>query len=72
MNKAVRWIEHQGKKILLNDYTGLKGEQYLAAIEATRQEKLKLPVGTYHRALTIISGTAVSAETTAKGQEVAI
>lgn len=70
MSGAVGWIEYKGKKILLSDYAGLKGEEFLAAIDATRKELMKLPVGAYHRTLTVITDTDMSPASAAKGQAI--
>lgn len=68
MSQAVYWIQYKGKKILVNDYSGLKGEELLTALEATRKETLRMPIGSYRREVTILTDTSMTPESAAKGR----
>ena len=41
MSERVNWIEHKGKKILFNNYQGLKGDEYTQTIKESEKEFLK-------------------------------
>ncbi len=68
MSQAVYWIQYKGKKILVNDYSGLKGEELLTALEATHKETLRLPIGSHRREVTILTDTSMTPESAAKGR----
>ncbi len=69
MSKHIQWITHKGQNILFNDYTGLKGEEYLEAIEETKQELLRHPKGSTILTLTDVSNSVASPDTTKKARE---
>ena len=69
MSKYVQWIEHKGKKILFNNYSGLEGEEYLRAIDETKQELLKQPVGSRVLTLTDTSNSRATVATKDKAKE---
>ncbi len=68
MGKYVQWIEHKGKKILFSNYSGLEGEEYLRAIDETKQELLKQAVGSRVLTLTDTSNSHASTATKDKAK----
>lgn len=70
MSKSVQWIEYKGKRILFNNFAGLAGAEYMAAVEASQQELQKLPDGTHYLSLTDTTHVTLTAEMSAKGREV--
>ncbi len=69
MSKYVQWIEHKGKKILFSNYSGLEGEEYLRAIDETKQELLKQPAGSRVLTLTDTSNSHATVATKDKAKE---
>ena len=41
MSDRVQWIEHKGKKILFNDYSGLRGSAFTQVVEETEKAILE-------------------------------
>ena len=69
MSERIRWITHKGKRILFSDYSGLKGEEYIAAIEALKQELVRQPAGSIVLTLNDVTGSVASHPVVKKGQE---
>jgi phosphohistidine swiveling domain-containing protein len=69
MSTYVQWIEHQGKNILFSNYSGLGGEEYERAIDETKQELLKQPVGSRVLTLTDTSDSHATEATRDKAKE---
>lgn len=40
MSERIKWIDHKGKKILFNNYQGLKGDEYTQTIKESEKESL--------------------------------
>jgi hypothetical protein len=40
MSDRIKWIEYRGKKILYNDYTGLRGDEFTRIIKQSEAEVL--------------------------------
>jgi len=40
MSERVRWITHEGKRILYNDYQGLSGDEFVEVIRQSEQAVL--------------------------------
>ena len=70
MSKYVQWIEHKGKKIMFCNFAGLAGDEYMEAMEATQQEVLKLPEGSFYLCLMNVLNVRMTPEMTNKGREI--
>jgi hypothetical protein len=54
----VRFIDHQGRRVVLLDYTGVRGAaQWNAAVDATRDAITRLPADRSAFSLTDVTGT---------------
>jgi hypothetical protein len=69
MNKHVQWIVYKGKKILFIDCVGLKADEIVNVLEASKQEVQKLPDGSHYLSLTDNTNAVMSPEVSAKGRE---
>ena len=48
MSERVQWIDHKGKKILFNNYQGLKGDEYTQIIKESEKESINSGVKTVY------------------------
>lgn len=69
MSKHIQWIEHKGKRILHSDFSGLKGEEYVRAIDECYREILRQPADSIVLSLTDTSNSLSSSDTTAESKD---
>ncbi|MCP4540377.1 MAG: hypothetical protein GY832_24835 [Chloroflexi bacterium] len=69
MDKQIQWITYKEKRVLFNNYAGLRGDDYIAAIEETKQELLRHPKGSVILTLTDVSDSVASPDTSKKAKE---
>lgn len=62
MHAYAKVIHSSGQDILLIDFSGLKGEKFLQAVEAVKQFILGLPGDKHLPSITDLSGAKVSSE----------
>ena len=70
MSDRVRWIEYKGARILVADYSGLSGAEYLSAIDGFKAQLLRQPRGSVVT-LTDVTGSVVTEEVKDKLKELA-
>jgi len=72
MSVRVQWIEHQGKKILYCNYTGIRDEdEYVQAIADTETEVLKQAPGTVILMLIDATGSRITSKMTERARALA-
>ena len=72
MSERVQWITHKGKRILFSDYSGLAGDEYIAALEATEREIIQHPAGSTLLTLVDLTDSTVSSAAVKRGQELEV
>jgi hypothetical protein len=70
VSDRVRWIEYKGARILVADYSGLSGAEYLSAIDGFKAQLLRQPPGSVVT-LTDVTGSVVTEEIKDKLKELA-
>ena len=72
MSNRVKWIEHQGERIIFCDYTNIKEEEeFLRAIQEMEQKVLQEEPGTFILMLIDVSTSHVTSNVTGRAREVA-